>query len=532
MSKKIWCLFSAIILIFAGLLGRLWYVIKMQPAAAANGQSSHTVVVATTRGTIYDRHKRPLVNATGEYRAAVSPQETLLSIIHGATTQQRFDALRDQLAKGYPAVVRLTKPIGSANGLKPFYVPIRYDDRVLAPHIIGYLDHTNQHGVCGIEYGYDDILSSYNGKAAVSFSIDGSGHYLGGVQPVVTDTTNRSEGGVVLTLDKQLQMIIEDVGAQMMKKGAVVVLQPYTGDILAMASFPSYQPHTVQDSIHNNDGALLNRVLSLYDCGSVFKIVTTAAALEKGVSKDTVLSCKGYIDVDGVRFHCHNRLGHGDLSMSQAFAQSCNIYYIQLAQMIGADALYDMVKTFDMQQSITPAASLSAKACVLPDINILKASQAALANLSFGQGYLLTSPLHIAQITATIINGGVQTKPSLLNGIIDENAMYTAVNREEERRILTSDTAEILEQMMYYTVEAGTGTTASVKNQYIGGKTGTAETGQINTNGNRVVQSWFTGFISGNATDYVITVIAEDASESNTKATLIFRSIVNEILSM
>ncbi len=529
MHKKIWITFSIITVVLIGLAIQIWTIIDTQPAAVASSQNARKIIVANTRGTIYDRHLQPLVNDTREYRVAVSPLESLLSTLYAASTKEQFTALRNQLVKGNPAVIRLTKPIGISDGLQLFYVPVRYGNRLLAPHVIGYLDSSGQQGVCGIERGYNQLLSSYNGHAAVSFSTDGSGRYLAGVQPKTIDTTAVSRGGLSLTLDKSLQMIIEDVGGQSIEKGAVIVLNPHSGDILAMASFPCFQPNTVSSSIQNNDGALLNRAISLYDCGSVFKIVATAAALENDVSIHTTFACNGYMDVEDTRFHCHNRLGHGTLTMEDAFAQSCNLYYIQLAQAIGAKALYSTAQNIGLQQPIVPAASIKAEASLLPALSTIIASEAALANLSFGQGYLLSTPLHIAQLTATIINTGIQPNVSFLHGEVHKDGKYTPITQEQGRRVLSADTAAALRSMMIRTVESGTGTAAALENVLIGGKTGTAETGQINLNGDRVVQSWFTGYMSYQENDYVITILCEDANNTNAKSTVVFHDIAKEI---
>ncbi len=532
MRKRLWIAYSIVSVLFIGLIGRLWVICFTKPAAVASSQSSRTISVATTRGTIYDRNCNPLVNDTKEYRAAVSPRESLLAIVRNATTNERFTALREQLVKGNPTSVRLTKEITTQDGLQLFYVPVRYGERLLAPHIIGYLDNSAQYGVCGIEYGYNEMLASYNGKLSVSFATDGIGRYLAGVAPKITNTLERSYGGLVLTLDKKIQMIVEDTGSRLMQKGAIVVSEPQSGDVLAMASFPSFQPATVNDSIQNNDGALLNRVLSLYDCGSVFKIITTAAALENDISQETSFSCDGYMDINGTRFHCHNRRGHGVLSMKEAFAQSCNLYYIQLAKQIGAIALIQTACDFGMDRELEIASSVKAPASLLPATETLVNSDAALANLSFGQGYLLSTPLHFAAIISTLLNDGLRSNLSLVAGTVDEEGAYVPLQQERGERVVSSRTASALRVMMQSAVVDGTGAAAAVDTLVVGGKTGTAETGQINQDGARVVQSWFAGYIIQDNQTYVITVLCEDAEQTNAKSTVVFHDIASEMLSL
>ncbi len=528
MRRKIWIVFTLVTVLLVGVATRLWYIAHIQPAHVASSQSRWTVSVASTRGTIYDTNLLPLVNETHEYRAAMIPSERLLAHVSSATTEKDFVALRDQLTQGVPASVRLTKPIGFTDGLRLFWVPTRYSERLLAPHTLGYLDASGTRGLIGIELAFDELLEQYKGVATASFSVDGRGNLLYGVSPECIDTTASSAGGVVLTLDKELQTITEDVGSGYLTKGAVVVMQPYSGEILALASFPSFQPQTVAQSIAEDNGALLNRALSLYDCGSIFKIITTAAALEHGISAQKSFICEGYLEIEGTRFHCHNRLGHGTLDMQGAFAQSCNLYYIQLAQQIGADALLEMAEKFGLNEGILLADSLETSAALLPDLSTLKASRAALANLSFGQGYLMASPLHFTQIVNTIVNDGILPNTFLIKGFLDAEKNFLDAKEGSGVEVISAKTAAYLQEMMTMTVRNGTGQSAAPKSCSAAGKTGTAETGQI-IDGNPVVQSWFVGYFPAETPQYVVCVLAEDSTGTNAKATEVFRELANEI---
>ncbi len=120
-----------------------------------------------------------------------------------------------------------------------------------------------------------------------------------------------------------------------MEKGAVVVMEPSTGQILSMVSLPDYQPNTVAESLSDENSPLINRALCNYNCGSVFKIVSAAAALEAGVDTDFSYTCMGSYTIEDLPFHCHNRLGHGSLDMLQAFGKSCNPYFVNLMTQTG-----------------------------------------------------------------------------------------------------------------------------------------------------------------------------------------------------
>ncbi len=522
-SRLIVCFIA---LIYVGILINLYLITQNNPAmAVTQSQSKWTVSVSVTRGTIYDRNLHPLVNSETEYRAVCIPNPELLSTLKNNTDEDNFDIALKLMREGVPVMVSLTRAVPNMDDLHCFLVKRRYGDRVLSPHIVGYCQGGS--GVTGIERACDELLNSYAGDITIAYETSADYRYLSGIAPFVSDTSRRSAGGVVLTLDSNVQMIVEDTASSALTKGAVVVLDPYSGDVLACASFPSYQPTTVSASIQEDDGALLNRAMSLYDCGSVFKIITTAAALENGIPIEKQYECKGSICVDGTDFHCHNRSGHGVLDMTQAFSNSCNTYFIQLAQEIGADALYSMANAFGFDRRITLLNGLSTADPLLPSRSDLEQS-AALANLSFGQGYLMTTPLHIAQIMATVVNDGKMPSMRLLDATIDEHGIVTAAEKMPSYTIITETTANKLRYMLQQVVESGTGKNAKPPACTAAGKTGTAETGQL-SNGTSVVQSWFAGYYPAEDPQYIIVVLSEDVNTTNLQAANLFCEISNNL---
>ena len=527
MKKRAWFLFGILVLVFGSVSLHLYRLTRNEPALVASGHNSYTVSVNTTRGTIYDTWLRPFVNEEKQYVAAIQPDETLLSHLRPALDDENFDNVASRLRDRRPLVVRLREPVAITDGIQLFFSPIRYGERLLAPHIIGYLDADTGAGCTGLEAALDEQLRRYGGEITVSFPVSGNGYGLVGAQPQVKDTTSRSTGGVILTLDKEIQQIVEDTAPDYLTKGAVVIMEPQSGAILTMASFPDFQPNTVADSIAANDGALINRALSLYDCGSVFKTVTAATALEKHVSLSQLFECTGGMTVGNTTFHCHERLGHQGLQFADAYAQSCNIYFIRLAQLIGGKAVRDMAITFGFGDEISLVKGINAPCAVLPTESELQ-HEATLANFSFGQGKLLATPLHIARMTAAVANKGIMPVPHLLKGTIDDDG---TVSLEEERggeRVLKAETATHLRGMMERVVTHGTGRAAALAVCSSAGKTGTAQTGQMNGE-NPVVQSWFTGYFPAEIPQFVITVLAEDAENTNGRATALFCELVNKL---
>lgn len=532
MAKRARIVLLMLTAMLLGIAGRLLYLAQTHPAQTAAGQSTYRVTAAQTRGTIYDTRMQPLVNAQKEYRAAVAPDAALLTALRGTAEPNSFDSLRQSIENGRPGVVRLNGPVALSDGLRLFSVPVRYGTRLRAPHVIGYTDGDGR-GVTGIEKSFDALLSCCGGTASVVFTVDARGRYLAGAGSQIEDTTGRCVGGVVLTLDNAIQTAVEDAAAPMLPKGAVVVMDPYSGAIRASASFPSYQPDTVAQSIAADDGALVDRTLSLYDPGSVFKIVTAAAALENGIPADRRYTCAGSLNVQGTTFHCHNRLGHQRLTMSEAMARSCNLYFIQLAQEVGAQALCRTASDLGFARGVTVADEMAAGSAVLPAQEQLLSSPAALANLSFGQGYLLASPLHIAQLVSAVAADGVMPPTHLIEGSVDEQGTVTAQPTGLGQTVMTKSTAAALRTMLRGVLENGTGRAAASKLFTAAGKTGTAETGQKSTVGTKsVVQSWFAGYYPADTPRYVICVLAEDANNTNVTAAAVFRAVSEALFAL
>ena len=178
---------------------------------------------------------------------------------------------------------------------------------------------------------FDRILSDYTGKITVTYVADAVGRPLEGIEPVITDTLDNSKGGVVLTIDLRIQKIAEEAAKAYLTRGAVVVMEPKTGHILALVSLPDFQPSNLLENLDSKDSPLINRAFSSYNCGSVFKMVTAIAALEQGIPVSEKFNCTGSRKVGDISVHCHHRLGHGELDMTEGFAHSCNPYFINLA---------------------------------------------------------------------------------------------------------------------------------------------------------------------------------------------------------
>lgn len=528
MKKRMLVLFTACSVLFLGIIARV-YTLTVQNGIVQAGdtQSSQTVTVATVRGTIYDAHLRPLVNADRENRYSVFPDEKTVSVISASLSREEKNAILSQLKQNKPFTLITERLLPLTNGLHAFSVPIRYGTTTLAPHVIGYLG-ADGHGVFGAEAAFDDVLSAAVGRAGVTYTVDGAGRWLAGGSVTKTDTLSAATAGVVLTLDRDIQSTVERVADTSLEKGAVVVMSPANGQILAMVSRPDFEPTAVADVLNRTDAPLVNRAMSNYNCGSVFKIVTSAAALENGVPYTTAYTCMGSTNVGDVTFGCHHALGHGTLDMFGGFSQSCNPYYISLAADVGSVKLYDMAQTLGFSRAIPFAPDWQTATAHLPSLSTLQ-SPAALANLSFGQGELLATPVHIAQLVSAVVNRGKFVPPSLLKGYVDAEGRVSESAPSPPVQAFSATTAATIKQMMIEVVENGLGSAAKPQGGSAGGKTGTAQTGMIGENGEELLQNWFAGFYPAVSPRYVIVVVSEDYASTGDAAAPIFRQICEQL---
>ena len=490
-------------------------------------QSTRTITIGSVRGTIYDRNLVPLVNNTVRYCGVLYPESSLIQKIREDMTDAEYRRLLESLDSGNLLVANLSKASYLSKGLRTFEIPVRYSEKVSCAHLLGYLDNSSSRGITGIEKAYDAVLNDAGGSISVTYSVNGVGRCLSDEPLKINSTLSRSKAGVMLTIDAKWQRLLDDVAGQYLQKGAVTVLDANTGELLACASLPDYHPNQLQESIEQNDGALVNRLCAQFDCGSVFKLITAAAGLENGIHETKTYHCDGQLTIGNNVFHCHQRLGHQSLNMEQALAQSCNLYFIQLAQEIGAEALLNTAGQLGLMDSIEIAPNLTVPATYLPTKDTI--TPAALANLSIGQGELLISPLHVAQMTATIANGGVRYPIRAVIGTTNKEGSITAEEKGRGVPCIEPEIAEKLRQMMECVVTDGTGKRAQPEADFTAaGKTGTAETGQYNEN-RPVIQSWFTGYFPADNPQYVITILAEDAENLGGDALGLFKELSTNI---
>ncbi|MDD3194087.1 MAG: penicillin-binding transpeptidase domain-containing protein [Oscillospiraceae bacterium] len=523
MGKRIVALFGGLILLFSSMIWRLsWLSRKEDFAQAATRQSAYTLQISESRGMIYDCEGQALVNDRFDYLAAVLPSNESAAALRGQFATA--DAWREKMSGRMPFLMKVNTDAIRCEGVEVFSVPNRYSDDT-ASHIIGYVDADGV-GQTGIERVFNSFLKEVGETISVRCQIDAVGRALTGSGMEILKEGSQSDG-VVLTLHKQLQRACESILSGAGVNGAIVVMDLRDGSLRAVASAPGFDPRDVASFMDDPDSPLVNRAFGAYAVGSTFKLLVAAAALEQGIYPSQTYVCDGWLDVNGQIFKCNQLSGHGEIDMKQAVAHSCNCYFIQLAQQIGAQNLRKMAERFGFSKADLLADTMQTATGNLPDAQQLE-NPAELANFGFGQGLLTATPIQICKMVAAIANNGNLLAPRLVEGL------YTGgVMREETafsaNRVLSEQTALLLRGFMEAAVSEGSGRLAAPTAGTAGGKTASAQTGIFDEAGEEIVHAWFGGFYPAKEPRYAIVVFVENGQSGNQVAAPLFARVADSI---
>lgn len=483
-------------------------------------KNAYKIIVSESRGNIYDRNGEKLVNDTEETTLLIKPTDESIRFLRENLKTADFLEIQESLLKGLPTGLKLNSPLSEHENIVQLKTYKRYSDSNLLRHIIGYVD-INGNGVCGIEKSFENILNAANRKISAVFSVSAMNTVLVGENISIDTNDYYSKEGISLTIDKNIQMICEEaVDFFDIERGAAVVLDVSTSEILAIASRPDYDPMQVGKSLNNEQSPLINRALSAYSTGSVFKLVVSAAAIEKGFYGE--YECVGKTEVGNITFNCHKEDGHGVLGLEEAISQSCNTYFISLAKAIGAESIIKTAEKLGFGKSTFLCEDIISDSGYLPDITEIN-SEGALANISFGQGSLTSTPLQIALLTSIIANNGNFINPTLLRGIVDNEGNSEKEVPEAPNKVLSEDVCDLLKESMKNAVESGTGKKAKPINTNAGVKTSTAE------NADGSYNSWVTGFFPADNPEYAIAIVKEDGVSGGEDCGPVFKRIAEKI---
>lgn len=542
---------------FALMFGRVLYMKVVHgaeyEAAAKNQQiNRYDITIPPNRGSILDRNNQVLAISTTVYNVALDSlqlaevaqqypeeQEKTLTTLCEYFPELDYNTLKQYvtvnpetgelymnnhwkyLVKG---IERSVKEELEAMNLKGVYFEKSskrsYPLNSSACHLVGF---TRGDAQWGLEGYYNSYMEGTPGRSFILYN---------GADSVVHQDYDAKDGDTIITtIDYNIQKIAEEVVAETAaewpaKNVAAMVMDPYTGEVYAMAESHSFDlnnpneiPEWETDTKYTENWDQLSSeeqleylntmwknfcVSDTYEPGSIFKPMLVAAALEEGViTPNSSFQCNGYTDIGGYRIKCHLVSGHGNINVEQIMAQSCNMGVIQIANLLGADKFYEYQREFgfgDYTGIDLPgeaAGQLHEKEAIGPT---------ELATMSFGQTFNCTS-IQVIAAFSSLINGGNLVKPHVVSQIVDADGNVVLQNDTEVvRRVISEKTSAYMRTALKATVENGLAKKLQIDGYSIGCKTGTAEQGS-RTNDDLWTLSNMSYFPAENPKYIVFTVI-------------------------
>lgn len=488
--------------------------------------STQKILLSQIRGDIYDCNMKKLVNRKTKNFIIAEPDEKNKEILKDYLDKKEYERLIDCINSKTPFVCESDFYTEEMLGTEVFE---RYSDDGFCCHVIGYINKSDNIGVSGIEKGFDEFLKSENRKLFYSYNATAQNRMLSGGENSILDENYYSKKGVMLTIDYDIQRIAQNAGEVYdIEKGAVLVLDAKNGEIRAMVSFPSFNQNDVASSLGDEKSPFLNRCVSSYNVGSVFKLVVAMTAVKEG-KDDFETFCTSCVKIGDKTFSCSNNTSHGNVDLKKAMAYSCNSYFIRLALNLGSEKILRTAENLGFGKSFHLADGIYVSKGNLPQREDVF-TDGEIANLSFGQGDLLSTPLQIGCLYSAAVNGGKFIEPKLVNGTVDMNGNKELFNTSQYvYRAFSDEEAKKLKEILINNFSMGTCVNAKPENCLAGGKTSTAETGRINEAGEEIFCSWFAGFAEKNDKIYTIVVFKENGKSGSADCGPVFREIAERI---
>ncbi len=507
------------------------------------------VEVTPNRGIIYDRNNEALAISVEKMSVYITPSairesssrdEIVADIVECLhMTKSEVNKIIDNSGSDFAWLKRQCDKADAEKLQEKDYLGIgftteyarEYPNNEEACHVLGFCGLDNQ-GLYGVELQYDDILSGTPGKLVVEFDKLGNA-----IPQSIQESIPASEGqNVHLTIDSTIQYYVESALAEAQEEQKAeamtcVVMDVKTGEVLAMANIPDFDPNNYGD--YEPETWTNLAISKLYEPGSPFKSLSTSMYLEEDiVEPDTQLYCPGYVMIDGHRFQDWDYPEDDGLqTMKHALEQSCNVAQAECVSKLGFDRFYDYLDGFGMTKKT--GIDLPSESSPLM-IDEEDAVDLDLASSAIGQGNAYTAIQMITAFSA-VVNGGYLMKPQIVSEISDSDGdVVQKTEPEVVRQVISEETSAQMRDMLEGVVEEGLGTPAAVEGYRVGGKTGTAE---IATNGSYDKSNYilsFMGFAPVDDPQYACLVIVdspEGGGNSGTLAGGILAKIMGNILS-
>ena len=528
----------AVVLLLA-LLVNLYYVsIVKGPeyAKMAQRQWQSSLSLKAERGKILDRNGNVLAESYTTYQVCVNPQ----AITEDADRERIANILSTLLNVNYETIINKMTKVNPKDG--KFYQQVKIKDQVesnviaqlvtfqenraisyyadvkrnypegnLFGQLLGFTN-VDGDGQTGVELSYNTILSGVDGKQMAETDRDGN-EIPGGESSYIAPIGGAS---VQMTVDTGiqgfLQSALEEAARTNLAKYAYgVVMNPKTGEIYAISSYPTIDPNHPPrtDAETLLDLSRQRMVTETYEPGSVFKIVTLAAALDSGTVNDgTTFNCKGSLNVLGQKIKCWRTRGHGKETLAQAVQNSCNPAFMSMALKMGTDRFYEYIYAFGMNDKTGVGIGGETTGKVTHRKYIRDTD---LARIGFGQSISCTG-MQMAAAVCAAINGGELLKPYYVqDAVAPDGTNLEHHEKEVVRQVISAETSAQIRKYLTGVVDAGSGKNAAIPGYSVGGKTGTSqkydETGKVSST---LLVASFVGFVPADDPEYLCMIIVDE----------------------
>ncbi len=530
-KKRMVASLIAILVILGGIIIRLGYIQLVQGGdlqAKALDQWTSDLPVTAKRGSILDRNGQSLAQSASTDTVLLRPNQ-----IKDENAEETARVLSDLLEMDYDSVLEKVKDKSKgeiwlkrqverevvqeikSHNLKgvAFSVDSKryYPMNNLLCQVLGFVS-VDGNGLSGIESKLNKYLAGTDGRIVSEVGADRQ-ELPGGTEQYVEPIDGYD---VVLSIDYVIQSFAEKYLEEALqatggKKAMAIVMDPNTGEVLAMANKPDYN---LNDPPRNDSELLqsLSRnacVSDVYEPGSTFKIVTTAAGLETGViTKDSTFYCPGYQIVDGQKIKCWRHYNpHGSETLTQGVMNSCNPVFMEIAGRLGKEKFYQYIDAFGFGKK-TGIQFDGEEPGILMGIQYVK--NVDLARIGFGQTIAVT-PIQLTTAVSAAVNGGTLYEPTLVREVRDQdgNTVESFV-KSSKGQVISAANSQLLREMLEMTVKEGTGRNAYLPGYRVGGKTGTAqkyEDGKIVSD--KTIAS-FVGFAPADDPKIVVLVVVDE----------------------
>ena len=578
MWKRILAIMVAVCVVAFGTVGVRLFGLMVVDAeeyqAKALSQQLKDITIEPKRGAIYDRNMNYLATSSTAWTIYISPNDIAndeerdlvvngLSEILGIDAEtirektlknNQYEIIKRQVEKPQTDEVRayisehgLGSTIGISETTKRYY-----PNDNLASAVLGFVGSENQ-GLYGLESQYDSVLQGVSGRIIASKNAKGED------MPFTYQKIIEAQEGnsLVLTIDSTIQYYVENalskavIDNNVQQRGCAIAMNVNTGEILAMATKPDFNPNepfTIYDAeeaarIETLTGEEKSKAISeaqykqwrnkaiteVYYPGSVFKIVTGSAAIEEGVvNANSTCDCSGSIKIADTIFKGHKRSGHGHQNLMEVFQNSCNPAFILMGQGLGSETFFKYFKAYGLTEKTgidLPGEEMSIY------YTAEQMGPVELASESFGQTINLT-PIQLITAIAAAVNGGYLVQPHVVKQIIDSDGnVVENIEPEVKRQVISEETSLFMRELLENVVTNGSGKNAYVAGYRVGGKTGTSQKQNLKNEDGSITKyiSSFCGIAPADDPEIAIIVLLDEANVANYYGSAIAAPVVGQI---